>query len=93
MDAADAYFRWLCDAHERLDLTAEAIRTGPDKNAHCDLLDMDIMIARHCAASGLPEPIDLDERTHLHLQLLYEAIANREDGHAEETSGSDETIP
>lgn len=36
MDAADAYFRWLCDAHERLDLTVEAIRAGPDKDAHCD---------------------------------------------------------
>ena len=90
MDAADAYFWWLCYAHERLDPTVEAIRTGPDKDVHCDLLDMDAMIARHCAATGFPEPIDLDGRTHLHLQLLYEALATRENGHAEETPGRDE---
>jgi hypothetical protein len=51
---------------------------------------MDAMIARHCAATGYPEPIDLDGRAHLHLQLLYEALANRENGHAEETPGRDE---
>jgi len=92
MDAADAYFRWLCDAHKWLDLTGQAIRVGADKDPHCDLLDMDVMITRYCAASGLPEPINLDERTHLHLQLRYEAIANREDGHAEEASERDEAI-
>lgn len=54
---------------------------------------MDTMIARHCAAAGLPEPINFDERTHLHIQLLYEAIANREDGDAEETPERDEAIP
>ena len=70
MDVAEAYFWWLCYAHERLDLTVEAIRTGPDKDVHCDLLDMDAMIARHCAATGYPESIDLDGRAHLHLQLL-----------------------
>jgi hypothetical protein len=93
MDAADAYFQWLCHAHERLDLTVEAIKAEPDKDAHSDLLDMDTMIARHCAATGLPEPIDLDERTHLHLQLLYEATATREDGYAEETPERNEAIP
>jgi uncharacterized protein len=93
MDAADAYFRWLRDAHKRLDLTAEAVTAGPGKDANCDLLDMDMMIARHCGASDLVEPIDLDERTLLHLQLLYEAIGDREDRHAQEkTSRSDEVI-
>jgi Fe-S-cluster containining protein len=90
LEAADAYFRWLCDAHERLDLTVEAIRTGPDKEMQYDLLDMDAMIARHCAATGSPEPTELLERMDLHLQLLYAALANREDGHAEKISEREE---
>lgn len=93
MDAADAYFRWLCDAHERLDLTVKTIGTGPDKETHCDLLDMDIMIARHCAATSSQEPTELHERMHLHLQLLYAALANREDGHAKKTSECEAANP
>jgi Fe-S-cluster containining protein len=82
MDAADGYFRWLCTAHERLGLTLDALssgRGGDPENA--DLLDMDGMIAAHCAATGEAEPVNLDDRLQVHLQLLHDAINMMENGH------------
>jgi len=94
MDAADAYFRWLCHAHERLGLTADEIKAGPDEvsGSSDHPLDMDGMIAAHCAATGEAEPADLDDRLQLHLQLLYDAIADREDEHAKGRSESDDAF-
>jgi Fe-S-cluster containining protein len=87
MEAADAYFRWLCHAHEQLGLTLDALGTGTgDESNGVDLLDMDNMIAGHCAATGDTEPANLDDRLHLHLQLLDDAIANREDDNVKGTS-------
>jgi hypothetical protein len=78
MDAADAYFQWLCAAHERLGESADhpADETGTEDT---DLLDMDTMIARHCEATGQAQPGDLDDRMRLHLRLLHDAISNLED--------------
>ena len=83
MDAADAYFRWLCAAHERLALMSDqaAAQAGAED---AGLLDMDSTIARHCEAAGEAEPSKLDDRMRLHLRLLNDAIANLEDHHVEE---------
>src|SRR5262249_31510445 len=46
MDAADAYFHWLCLAHERLGESAD--HPADEKGTEdADLLDMDTMIAWH----------------------------------------------
>jgi uncharacterized protein len=84
IDAADAYFQWLCAAHERLGESAD--RPADEMGAEDgDLLDLDTMIARHCEASGEAEPGNVDDRMRLHLRLLHDAIANLEDHHAKET--------
>jgi hypothetical protein len=43
------------------------------------LLDTDSVIAKHCAATGEPEPENVDDRQQLHLKLLYDVLANLED--------------
>jgi hypothetical protein len=43
------------------------------------LLDMDGMIAKHCAVTGEPEPETVDDRQQLHLKLLYEVLDSLED--------------
>jgi hypothetical protein len=78
MDAADAYFHWLCLAHERLGEPAEH-PADETATGDLDLLDMDSMIVRHCEATGEAEPTDLDDRMRLHVRLLHDAIANLED--------------
>jgi hypothetical protein len=35
------------------------------------LLDMDSIIAKHCAVTGQSEPENVDDRYRLHLKLLY----------------------
>jgi Fe-S-cluster containining protein len=87
MDAADAYFRWLCAARERLALVSDhtAVQAGAEET---DLLDMDAMVARHCQAAGEAEPSNVDEGKRLHLQLLHDAIANLDDGQTEEESSN-----
>jgi len=90
MDAADRYFRWLCYAYERLGLTLNSLASEPwEDSGDVDLLDMDSMIARHCAASGEAEPANLEGRLHLHLQLLYNTIAALEDEYAKKSSEAD----
>jgi uncharacterized protein len=84
IDAADAYFRWVCHAHEQLGLTTDEINTTPEASAHSDLLDMDGIIAAHCAATGEAEPVKLDDRLRLHLRLLYDMIYTMEDGRDQE---------
>ena len=45
MHAADAYFRWLCDAFKRLGLACDAVSFNEQKvRSYPDLLDMDGMI-------------------------------------------------
>jgi hypothetical protein len=79
LEAADAYFKWVIYAHERLGLTPDALgsEAGGEPEG-INLLDMDEVISAHCAGSGDVEPTDLYQRMRLHLQLLYEAIANVE---------------
>lgn len=84
MAAQDSYFRWLCWAHKQLDLPLEApVSKRRESTDGADLLDMDSMIARHCAATGEPEPENIDDRLQLHLKLLYEVVNNREAEHVE----------
>jgi hypothetical protein len=35
-----------------------------------------VAIARHCAAKGIAEPSDIEDRRHLHLEILYRLIAD-----------------
>src|SRR5262245_61501097 len=74
MDATDAYFQWLCAAHERLGAPADhaADEAGAED---ADLLDLDTTIARHCNAAGEAEPGNLEDRVRLHVRLLHDAIA------------------
>jgi len=83
MDAADAYFRWVCVARERLALMSDhaAVQAGAED---ADLLDMDAMIARNCEVTGEAQPANLEDRMRLHLRLLDDAIGNLEDQHAQE---------
>jgi hypothetical protein len=39
-------------------------------------VDMDEAIAGHCAATGMAEPHDIEDRKHLHPALLYREIAH-----------------
>jgi len=87
LDAADGYFRWLCYAYERLGLTLLASEPQDD-SGDVDLMDVDGVIARHCAATGDAEPTDLEDRLQLHLQLLYN-IVDAEDEHAKRSSETD----
>jgi len=87
MAAQDRYFEWLCWAHDQLGpaaVSSDATSTEPTDGT--DLLDMDGLIARHCAATGKAEPADLDDRLQLHLQLLHDLVANQGDQHATEKS-------
>jgi Fe-S-cluster containining protein len=77
--AGDGYFQWFCAAYQRLGATDDALISefinGADDQG---LLDMDNMIAKHCAATGEPEPENIDDRAQLHLKLLYDVLANLE---------------
>ena len=64
--AADAYFDWYCQARERLAAGA-AMMSGGEQD---DLLDIDSQLAAYCGTHGITEPVDLDERMHLHLAIL-----------------------
>lgn len=76
--AQDGYFQWICWAHEQLDFGDQNSASKAEGGVDLDLLDMDSMIAKHCAATGELEPEDIDERLQLHLKLLYDAVANLE---------------
>ena len=87
MAATDGYFKWLSWAHKQLDLApaagASKVGQGVDD---VDLLDMDSMIAKHCAANNKSEPENIDDRLQLHLKLLYHAVSELEERHSEEGS-------
>ncbi len=75
--AADGYFRWLCAAYKQFDLgPGERAASAELDSASGDLLDMDAVIARHCAATGEVEPENIDDRADLHLKLLYNFLGN-----------------
>jgi uncharacterized protein len=76
--AQDGYFQWICWAHEQLDFGRQGAAATAEGSVDLDLLDMDSMIAKHCAATGELEPEDIDDRLQLHLKLLYDAVANLE---------------
>jgi uncharacterized protein len=79
--AADAYFHWVCAAHDDLNdaSDSEAMNSSAEDTelarglAH-GLLDMDSAIARHCAAADVVEPADIEARKELHLAILYQHL-------------------
>ena len=79
MAAADAYFTWTCRAKAALD-AAEDQDDLEDRLGEVDLLDMDAAIAQDCAASGAPEPADIESRLELHLEILDRRLAEVEPG-------------
>jgi Fe-S-cluster containining protein len=75
MRAADDYFFWLCAAYADQTSDGEAAKvSGQDEDAARDLLDMDGAIARHCAATEVAEPTDIEVRRKLHLTILYQQL-------------------
>jgi Fe-S-cluster containining protein len=88
LNAADAYFQWLCVARARTALLSDqaAIEAGSED---ADLLDMDAAIASYCESTGEAEPSDIDDRMRLHLALLHDAIASLEDNDAEGAAATD----
>jgi Fe-S-cluster containining protein len=83
MTAADDYFRWLCAAQVRLgqDVPSKpSDQPAQDAALAADLIDLDTAIARHCAATGTPEPQDMEDRKHLHLEILYREISDHPGG-------------
>lgn len=48
---------------------------GPEDDA---LVDVDAVVARHCAERGIPVPDDLEKRVELHLEALEELLARME---------------
>ena len=94
ISAGDAYFKWFYSAYKKLGvsdelLISEAIDGGDDAG----LLDMDAMITRHCAATGEPEPRDIEDRLQLHLRLLYDVLATVEIEDDEENSIAESGAP
>ena len=83
MDAADAYYQWLCLACERLGALPDDA-AGEAGAEDADLLDLDTTIARHCKATGEAEPGNLEDRMRLHVRLLHDAIAKLEVYHDKE---------
>jgi Fe-S-cluster containining protein len=85
--AADGYLEWLCAAYRQFGLgprgSAALAELG---SAGSDLLDMDGMIAKHCAATGEVEPENIDDRADLHLKLLYNLIGNMGANDAQEAA-------
>jgi hypothetical protein len=82
--AADQYFAWLCVARKCLATDGPSERSELPAAAGAalaaDLLDMDAAIARHCAAAGIAEPCDLEDRERLHLEILYQQIGEATGG-------------
>jgi len=75
IEASDDYFRWLCAARRFVNQAGESEHfTAADAEAAIELLDMDTMIARHCAAPEIAESLDADARRALHLRFLYQQL-------------------
>jgi len=75
IEASDDYFRWLCAARRFVNQAGESEHfTAADAEAAIELLDMDTMVARHCAAPEIAESLDADARRALHLRFLYQQL-------------------
>lgn len=75
IETFDDYFAWLCAACRRVHEAGDSEDfTAADVEAAIELLDMDAMIARHCAAAELAEPTDVEARRELHLAILYQQL-------------------
>ena len=75
--AADEYFQWLCATQDFLGADGPPgppVNPAETANLAADLIDLDASIARYCAATGVAEPIDIEERKQLHLELLYQKL-------------------
>lgn len=72
MRAADAYFDWVCRA-QRLLGTAAGGASNPTMDT--TLSDMDAAIAAHSRNAQCPEPLDIEERRRLHLEILDRHLA------------------
>lgn len=76
--AADEYLQWFDDAINALsrdpDAKADAVMGGSTEGGD-RLLDMDAVIAEHCADAGISEPSDLEDRKTLHLRILYDYLS------------------
>lgn len=71
IDAADAYAEWV-------NVARDVIARLPDGDAGgaavFDLLDLDTVIAAHCAEAGVTEPADPAMRLDMHIALLYKEL-------------------
>ncbi len=79
MAAADAYFLWSCRARAGLQEPDDQDDVEEPLGDE-DLLDMDAAIASDCAASGAPEPADIESRLKLHFEILDRRLAEVEPG-------------
>jgi Fe-S-cluster containining protein len=77
MQATDEYAAWLRRAWEVVGPEDAATSGGASA---AELLDMDSVIAAHCARSGAQEPLDIEARKALHLQILAEWLDEIEGG-------------
>lgn len=68
LQAADAYFSWLCRVHAIL-AASESVDDAAGGSAP-DLLDQDLAISGHCRRNGLDEPQDIESRLAMHLEIL-----------------------
>jgi uncharacterized protein len=80
MQAADDYLQWFGSALSSLNCdfehTPHEIVNAP-LEGNDDLLDMDAVIAGHCASTGNAEPTDIEDRKKLHLEILFEQLSQR----------------
>jgi uncharacterized protein len=85
--AHDGYFKWLCWAQEQRTPELDGPSSCADDTAkEIDLLDMDAMIAKYCAANNELEPQNIDDRLQLHLKLLHDVVSDLEAKHVQENS-------
>jgi Fe-S-cluster containining protein len=85
--AVDDYYSWLCAACENLHEASdgETVNLSEQHVAIArDLLDMDAAIARHCAATELAEPTDIEARRKLHLTILHRQLEQNGGRHHEQ---------
>jgi Fe-S-cluster containining protein len=75
IETSDDYFRWLCAARTYVHESGESeVFSATDVEVATDLLDVDTMIARHCATAGVEAPSELAARKALHLAILYQQL-------------------
>jgi Fe-S-cluster containining protein len=85
IEAADEYMAWLNRALEDTPEAADHLDKkilAPVPEDDLDLMDMDVAIAAHQAATDATPPVDIEARKRLHLSILYDQLSSKE----EETS-------